>query len=180
MTTPICPACASDDITRHEKVSSGKLTLGAEFTFNEIYYTCNLCHEEGDFTGESDKNYLHAQKDAQAQLVKDILDDMNKVGITMAMFERVFELPSRTLTRWKNGDFSSSTLALLRIIATYPWIIGVAENRFERNYASFVVIKVGVEELEKSVHPITSYSTSKVEKKQSSQLFMNKQIETGA
>src|SRR5690348_17035405 len=99
MPTLTCPACASDNIIRHEKVSSGKLTLGSEFTFNEVYYTCNVCHEEGDFTEEADKNYLLAQKNAQAQLVKDILDNMNKVGITMAMFERVFELPSRTLTR---------------------------------------------------------------------------------
>lgn len=28
----------------------------------------------------------------------------------MARFERVFELPSRTLSRWKTGDFSASSL----------------------------------------------------------------------
>ncbi len=179
MIAPTCPACASNDVTRHEKASSGKLTLGADFTFNEIYYTCNSCHEEGDFTGETDKNYLIAQKDAQAQLVKNILDDMNKVGITMAMLERVFELPSRTLTRWKNGDFSSSTLALLRIIATYPWIIGVAENKFDRNYASFVLIKVGIDEFEKTKNPSISY-TINTEKKPSNQLFTIRKIEAGA
>lgn len=180
MTTITCPACASDDICRKEKNREETLTSGIKFTFKEICYTCNLCHEEGDFTGETDKNYLHAQKSAQTQLVKNILDDMNKVGITMAMFERVFELPSRTLTRWKNGDFSASTLALLRIVATYPWMINVAENRFERSYANFILIKVGVEELEKRLHPITSYTTAKIVKTQSTQLFLNKQIEAGA
>ena len=180
MTKPTCPACASDNMIRKEKIREKILTPGLEFTFNEIYYVCNSCHEEGDFTGETDKNYLHAQKAAQAQLVKNILDDMNKAGITMAMFERVFELPSRTLTRWKKGDFSASTLALLRIVATYPWMINVAENRFERSYSKFILIKVGVEELEKSLHPITYYTTAKIEKTQPTQLFLNKQIEAGA
>lgn len=180
MTKPTCPVCTSDDMVRKEKIREEVLTPGLEFSFNEIYYSCNSCHEEGDFTGETDKNYLHAQKAAQAQLVKNILDDMNKVGITMAMFERVFELPSRTLTRWKNGDFSASTLALLRIVATYPWMVNVAENKFERSYANFILIKVGVEELEKSLHPTTSYTTAKIVKTQPTQLFLNKQIEAGA
>jgi len=180
MIIPTCPACASDDMVRNEKIREEILTPGLEFTFNEIYYTCNSCHEEGDFTGETDKNYLHAQKSAQTQLVKNILDNMNKAGITMAMLERVFELPSRTLTRWKNGDFSASTLALLRIIATYPWIIRVAENRFDQNHANFILIKVGVEELEKSLHPITYYATSKIDKTPPKQLFVNKPIAAGA
>lgn len=179
-TTITCPACDSNNVTRNEKTDSGKLTLGPEFTFSNVFYKCNSCHEEGDFTGEADENYLLAQKNAQAQLVKTILDDMSKADITMAMFERVFELPPRTLTRWKNGDFSSSALALLRVVATYPWIIGVAENRFERSYASFILIKVGVNELEKSMHPEISCASPQVEKKQVAHPFLYQQIETGA
>ncbi|MES2217175.1 MAG: hypothetical protein V4501_02055 [Pseudomonadota bacterium] len=181
MTTIACPVCASKDTARHEKMGSGKLTLGPEFAFKEILYRCNSCQEEGDFTEESDKNYLFAQKNAQALLVKNIIDDMSNVGISMAMLERVFELPQRTLTRWKNGDFSASALALLRIIVTYPWMIGVAENRFERSYASFILIKVGIDELERSMNPEISYTTSKVEiNQQPSHLLFNRNIETGA
>lgn len=180
MITPTCPACASNDMVRNEKIKEEILTPGLEFTFNEIYYVCNSCHEEGDFTGETDKNYLQAQKAAQILFIKNIIENMNKAGITMAMLERVFELPSRTLTRWKNGDFSATTLALLRIIATYPWIIKVAENRFERNYANFILIKMGVEELGKSLHPTISYSTSQIDKMETNQLFANKPIQAGA
>jgi hypothetical protein len=177
-----CPVCASSDILRKEKMKEELLTPGLEFSFKEIYYECNSCHEEGDFTGETDKNYLHAQKTAQAQLVKNILDDMSKLGISMAMFERVFELPSRTLTRWKNGDFSSSTLALLRIVATYPWMINVAENKFERNYANFILIRVGIEELEKSIHPTASYIIPRVKEivQSNHQISFHKKIQTGA
>ena len=95
--------------------------------------------EEGDFLAETDKNYLSSQKEAQNKLVKQLLENMNNAGITMAMFERVFELPTRTLTRWKNGDFSSSSLALLRIVETYPWIIEVAEKKFENAYSKYAM-----------------------------------------
>lgn len=135
-----CAACGSKRVTRFEQENFDKLTLGAEFSFTEIYYKCESCGEEGDFLAETDKNYLLAQKDAQIKLVQQILTDLNKAGVTMAMFERVFELPVRTLTRWKMGDFSSSAIALLRIAITYPWIIEVAEHRFESNFTKVAVI----------------------------------------
>lgn len=142
----ICPACGSGDVMRHEKESVGQLTLGSEFHFNEIYYHCNTCSKEGDFFCETDNYYLTAQKNAQAILVKAMLEDMNKAGISMAMFERVFELPARTMTRWKTGDFSASVLALLRLATTYPWIIGVAERKFERKQADYALINAALNE----------------------------------
>lgn len=145
--TVICPSCGSSSISRHEKDRVGQLTLGHAFSYKAVFFKCNHCNEEGDFIGVSDQNYLNAQKDAQIMLAKNILENMSKAGITMAMFERVFELPTRTLTRWKNGDFSASALALLRIVAACPWIIEVAEHKFERNDTSRVIIKVAADEL---------------------------------
>ncbi len=142
----ICPACGSSEVARFEKESFSQLTLGSQFSFKEINYKCNACQEEGDFLAETDKNYLVAQKEAQGNLVKQLLETMHSMGITMAMFERVFELPTRTLTRWKNGDFSSSALALLRIVTTYPWIIEVAENKFEKTYSKFAVVTSAAQE----------------------------------
>lgn len=147
-----CPACGSNQTTRSEKESFADLTLGSKFSFSEVNYKCNSCGEEGDFLAETDKNYLAAQKEAQSNLLKQLVETMNNAGITMAMFERVFELPARTLTRWKNGDFSSSALALLRIVITYPWIIEVAENKFEKTYSKCAVITAAAQEFKKEIH----------------------------
>lgn len=144
----ICPMCGSQDVARFEKQSLTQLTLGDRFAFKEIYFKCNSCKEEGDFLAETDKYYLIAQKEAQGKLVKQILENLSEAGIAMAMLERVFELPIKTLTRWKGGDFSSSAIALLRIIITYPWIIEVAEHRFDSNFASQAVIKAAIKEFE--------------------------------
>jgi hypothetical protein len=157
-----CVACGSQDITRFEKETMTSLTLGSEFSFKEIFYVCNSCKEEGDFFEETDKNYLIAQKDAQVAFVKKVLDSMSKSDITMAMFERVFELPLRTLTRWKGGDFSSSALALLRILATYPWIIDAAEHGFEKNYSRGVLISAAAQELKKESNIDTAIPRTEV------------------
>lgn len=137
----ICPACGSELIDRVVKESLGQLTLGSEFKFEEIIYKCRDCEEEGDFLGESDKNYLAAQKNAQINLVKQILEELNDAGITMSFVERVFELPPRTLTRWKTGDFSSTSIAFLRILKTYPWITEVAEYKFMPFFAQYAVLR---------------------------------------
>lgn len=130
-----CPICGSDQIERIKTKSHGQLTLGPEFAFNEVLFKCNSCHEEGDFFYETDENYLAAQKKAQIGFVKHTIEELSNKGITMALIERAFELPIRTLTRWKNGDFSSTSIALLRIIKTYSWIVEVAEHRFEPLFA---------------------------------------------
>ena len=142
----ICPICGSNQIERITAESFGQLTLGPEFVFNEVLFKCGSCHEEGDFFYETDKNYLAEQKNAQVSFVKNTIDELSSKGITMAFFERAFELPIRTLTRWKNGDFSSTALALLRIVKTYNWIAMVAEHRFEPSFA----IKTALNALEQT------------------------------
>lgn len=143
-----CPACGSTEMTRYEHKKFDQLTLGNKFFYDEIYYRCNTCSEEGDFLSETEKNHTNAQKNAQLEMIKEILDTFSRSNISMAMLERVFELPARTLTRWKNGDFSSSGLALLRVLATFPWIISVAEHKFNSAFSSSAIIKAAVQEFE--------------------------------
>lgn len=126
----ICPACGSDNVKRFENEAVGQLTLGSIFKFTEIICECSNCGVKGDFLNETEPYYLKAEKKAQAILIKDLIEDLKQLNISMSFFERVFELPFRTLTRWKSGDFSATSLALLRIVKTFPWIAEVAEERF--------------------------------------------------
>jgi len=177
----LCPACGSDDMLRHEQTKNNELALKGEFKFKDVSYACNSCGEEGDFSGEGDKNYLIAKKKAQSLFVNNVLERFDECHITMAMFERVFELPARTLSRWKTGDFSASSLALLRIVAVYPWIIDVAEHRFERNYANLIIFKVAYC-LEKSSDPSMDYKNMQIEDDENEQIFSSQmlKVEIGA
>ncbi|MBU0455732.1 MAG: hypothetical protein ABIH77_03700 [Pseudomonadota bacterium] len=136
-----CPLCGSKELKKFKKQSSDRITLGEKFFFEEVYFKCLVCHEAFDLLGETDRNYRIAEKKAQKKFVKKTIEELNKKNISMSFFERVFELPIRTLSRWKSGDFSFVSLALLRIVKTYPWLTDVAEHKFEEEFARDVLIQ---------------------------------------
>lgn len=137
-----CPLCGSKKLKRHEEESFGEVILGGNFSFNEVYLKCSVCHEEFDLSCETDKNYRKAEKKAHKKFIEKTIKELNDSGVKMSFFERVFRLPIRTLSRWKSGDFSFSSLALLRIVKTYPWILEVAERKFEENFAKNIINQI--------------------------------------
>jgi hypothetical protein len=144
----ICPACGSDNVERSENMVIGKLTLGPEFKFKEVACKCHDCETEGDFLNETEPYYLKAEKEAQNILIKQLIDGLKESDISMVFFERVFELPFRTLTRWKSGDFSAAALALLRVIKTYPWISEVAQEGFSPIFSRKILVSEALSYLE--------------------------------
>ena len=132
----ICPACGSKDMERHEVDSRDCVTLGSPFTYKEIYYLCNKCSDEFDIFNETEKNLLDAEEKAHKLFASYAIENLANKGISMALFERIFELPTRTLTRWKEGNLSAAALSLLRILITYPWITKVAEKKYVSEFAN--------------------------------------------
>lgn len=145
----VCPSCGSLEVSREELEGQEQLTLGPQFQFKAVNFKCGSCGEEGDFTSETDKNFVAAQKSALASFVRSTVEELGSKSVSMAYFERVFELPVRTATRWKTGDFSSSAVALLRIVKTYPWITEVAENKFDFNFSQTILVREAANSLEK-------------------------------
>lgn len=128
-----CPICGSTEVSIIHEVSQGQLTLGPTFEYTSNLHKCATCGEQGDFTGENDTVYLESLKAAQKELQKSLIEDLGNLGFTMAYIERALELPQRTLARWKNGDHSAANLALLRILRSMPWIVDVADHRFDQS-----------------------------------------------
>ncbi len=133
----ICPACGSEDLQRNEVDSTDCITLGSEFTYKEIYYHCQNCSDEFDIFNESEKNFRDAEQKAHKLFAAQAIEYLADKNISMALFERVFELPTRTLTRWKEGNLSASALSLLRILVTYPWVVKVAEKKYIPEFANY-------------------------------------------
>jgi hypothetical protein len=136
----ICPACGSKDLERKEVDGKDCVTLGSEFTYKEIYYHCRNCFDEFDIFNESEKNFRDAEQQAHKLFAAQAIGYLADKSISMALFERVFELPTRTLTRWKEGNLSASALSLLRILITYPWIVKVAEKKYISEFATYELI----------------------------------------
>jgi hypothetical protein len=127
----ICPVCGSKDLEKLVDQKSHQLTLGGDFQYMEEYYKCNICKEAGDFANIGNYAFKEAEERALKELVPNLIEDLSHHGISMARFERAFELPQRTLTRWKTGDFSSAGVALLRVVKTFPFVVRVAEWKFD-------------------------------------------------
>jgi hypothetical protein len=73
--------------------------------------------------------------------VQEIILRLNTENINMAQFERTFNLPKRTLARWKKGNCSAAGLSLLRIVNTYPWVMQLASSGYTPEAAQYLLVK---------------------------------------
>lgn len=135
-----CPACGSLELrTKTEKVTLPSI-YGESVQYDERMDCCSICGECGDFEGENDSRIEEALTKSKKQMVNSMLDDLSKHGIKMTFLERVLGLPSRTVSRWKSGESSAASIALLRTIRLFPWILEVADARFDQNFADMKML----------------------------------------
>lgn len=135
-----CPACGSSALQKSISKRLAHLTIGGTFDVEEESYKCATCGEEGDFGHKNDDAYLVAEKNAEAKAISQYIEQLNENKISMARFERAFELPQRTMARWKSGDFSAASVALLRTVYSCPWLVDVAEHGFDKHFLSKTII----------------------------------------
>ena len=130
-----CPVCGSSEIIRIETKEKISVPFAKEFEISVPAHKCNHCNEVGDFTGEFAKALNHAVDVLNKSSMTNILSNLNSKGYTNSYIERVYELPKRTLARWKTGEFSDSGLALMRLTAQYDFLLKVAESSFDQSVA---------------------------------------------
>lgn len=125
-----CPACGSSATVKDIVHSLIPVPYTEPANYSEVIYTCLTCGEQGDFTGENDKAITEALNKSAAASVVVMLDHLASQGIIQPGFERCLRLSMGTTKRWKEGEYTASDLALLRIVRTFPWILEVADNNF--------------------------------------------------
>jgi len=150
-----CPICGSEELIKSTRERHVPIEFGRDVTIEETVYSCSECGMEGDFFNENDRKIDIALEEAQKQSAVMIIDELSEKSISMAFFERAMSLPSRTLARWKRGEITASGSALLKTVKTYPWILDVAERRFEPSYAmgrlAYEGTKVAVSQFAKKI-----------------------------
>lgn len=144
-----CPLCGSDDLTSDvsEKIMSEP--FGGEKIVKIVNYKCNSCGESGDFFNDNEEIINDTLDLLKQESAKNIINDFGLNKISMAAIERALELPQRTLTKWKNGRTkpSATVIALLKFLRLFPWLLEVAENKFDYNIAEEIHIKSAVNRL---------------------------------
>ena len=135
-----CPVCDSTEVETSRSEQAHSLPYTDAFKVQEVHHLCKSCGAEGDFGKENDVAFDIAKKAALADSINRILDGLSRSGISNAHLERALSLPPRTVARWKSGTHSDAAIALLRIVATFPWIAEVAMMGFYRRLADATVV----------------------------------------
>lgn len=130
-----CPICKSKLKSKVE-IQSATLVTGDKFSFKETVFSCAECGFKGPLGSKSYGHYLKARDNAVIKAVKGLVGKLQTMFMSLLYVERSLDLPSRSLSRWKNsGEASASTLLLLKMIETFPFLVEVAERKFDRQYA---------------------------------------------
>ncbi|MFW5879805.1 MAG: hypothetical protein ACOCUV_03165 [bacterium] len=137
-----CPVCGSknyDTIIENESID---VPFSGTHEFENLKLKCQDCETVTDYTKVFTEEYDNALEKIKQDSIEVMLGNLSNFGYSLAGIERALDLPQRTISRWRNNkEISSVGLALLRIINTYPWILNVAENKFDQNSARTIYIQ---------------------------------------
>jgi len=164
----LCPVCGSDKLERVVQKDSIPGDFGKELVVDVPYVKCTECGSEGDFFGENDQVIEKALSTLNESYIEDALNFFNERNISFAGIERAVGLPQRTLTKWKNGISSPTAagIALLKFLRAFPWLIEVAEHKFDTNISQKILIQTALTKLVNSM----SFNDSDVEKSRQTEL----------
>ena len=149
MSKRMCPVCGIGVL---EKIPS-TITLtdpsGIEKIIEVFEYKCPSCDVEGDLFGDNEHTIHKKYAEIRAEAVSSMLEQFSGNKISYSAAERVLGLPQRTLSKWKNKSVvpSAGATALMRFIHLFPWLLEVADNKFEKKGAMRIHIAAAMQEL---------------------------------
>lgn len=145
MKARICPICGMGELIQKEQKKAIEVN-GIKKEIDTVIYHCPICNEEGDFFGENDKAIHDALITVQNDVAVSILEGFSSEGKNFASIERALGLPQRTLGKWKSRSSvpSAAGVALLKFINIYPWLLEVADSKFEKKAASNIFFRTAL------------------------------------
>jgi DNA-binding transcriptional regulator YiaG len=149
MSNNICPVCGSKDIKRIINLEAISEPFGGHKNIDIVEVKCNTCESTGDFFNENENIIDEAIRELKQNSIINILNDFSNNKISMSAVERALDLPQRTFAKWKNGNSSPTAtgVALMRFIRLFPWLLDVAENKFDYDSAQKIHINAAVQKL---------------------------------
>jgi transposase-like protein len=145
----ICPACGSENISENKKNITIKEPFAGEENIEIIENTCHACESTGDFFEQNEKVIEENIKELKQRSVENILKYFIKNKRSLTSIERALEIPFRTLAKWKNKitKTSAAGIALLRFIRLFPWLLDVAENKYDPQKAENIMLNNAMNKL---------------------------------
>jgi DNA-binding transcriptional regulator YiaG len=143
-----CPACGSSDLELSVTGETVTEPYSEPVVVSIEVYKCRTCGMEGDFSRQGDEIIGKAIEAAKHNSIVRIIEEFTRNDMSMSSIERALDLPQRTLTKWKNSLSvpSAAATALMNVIRTYPWILTVAQHKYDPLVARNVCITNAISE----------------------------------
>jgi len=137
-----CPVCGSEEVLEKKETITITEPFAGEDNIEIIENKCSACESRGDFFDQNENIIEETIKKLKQKSVENILKYFIDNKISMSSIERALEMPQRTLAKWKNkgSKTSSAGIALLRFIRLFPWLLEVAENKYDYQKAENIQI----------------------------------------
>lgn len=140
-----CPICNFKNIKGSWESKKGSLISGDKFDYKQRVYICQSCGFDGPVKRNSPSSYEKNKKNAVKGAIKNVVAELHKTFLNLLYIERALDLPRRTLSRWKSsGESSASSLVLLKLIQTFPFLLSVAESQFDREIANKALLEAAI------------------------------------
>jgi len=145
----ICPVCGIGTLEKVPRTIMITDPSGIEKTIEVFEYKCPSCDAEGDLFGDNERTLQKKYVEIRADAVASMLEEFSGNSISYSAAERVLGLPQRTLSKWKNKSVipSAGATALMRYLHLFPWLLDVADNKFEKKGAMRIHIAAAMRDL---------------------------------
>ena len=145
-----CPVCGSEEVLEKKETITITEPFAGEDNIEIIENKCTVCESKGDFFDQNENIIEETIKNLKQKCVEDILKHFIDNKVSMSSIERALEIPQRTLAKWKNkrSKTSSAGIALLRFIRLFPWLLEVAENKYDYQKAENIQISNAIQEIQ--------------------------------
>lgn len=146
-----CPVCGSEEVLEKKETITITEPFAGKDNIEIIENKCLVCESEGDFFDQNENIIEETIKNLKQKCVEDILKYFIDNKVSMSSIERALEIPQRTLAKWKNkrSKTSSAGIALLRFIRLFPWLLEVAENKYDYQKAENIQINNAMQKIQK-------------------------------
>jgi len=129
-----CIFCEKDNSELIEESNSIGLPYGNKFPITDSYMKCPDCDMEHDVS--KSEEVIDALNSSAVTALNNIVKELTKDSKKLAGIERALHLPFGTIERWQRNRYvPPEGLALLQMIRTYRWLINVADEKYNEEYA---------------------------------------------
>lgn len=187
----ICECCGSDNTEVRTSSRFFPIPFSDVLEYKNSVIHCNECNEDVEFEeNQSVDSFLSVENPnytaALRKSIDNMLSDLQKMDISQSHIERTFDIPARTLSKWRNDRNlpSAAAMSFLRIVRLFPWMLNVAEKNYDNEKSHHIALKNEVqylfqkiEESGKTIDKFFSCDTNRVSCKIDVKMKENEKID---